>query len=219
MKPRNLHTESYRGFTLVEVLISVAIIGMVMVLLYSSFVSTLSAPDEFGSVQERYIAIGRAMNRMAKEIEMAFISAHYNPRYEKSPKTIFKLQDNRLDFTAFAHLKIVKDANESDQCEISYFLKEGENGKQNLVRREQKRIDDDPEHGGYIYTLLDDVLELKIEAWNGEDWVEEWDSTKVEYFNRLPERIRIWITVFDENGERRTFVTETKPRLLRVLKF
>ena len=220
MKRRRIHHDN-RGFTIIEVLISISILVMIMTLLYGSFSVSLRAPDEIGSIQDRYLAIGRAMNRMAREISGAYISMHYNPLYEDSPKTIFKLKDNRLDFTAFVHLKMVKDANESDQAEISFFVEEDEedNSVQHIMRRESPMINFDPEHGGMIYKLLDDVIELEIRAWNGEEWVEEWDTTKVEYLNRFPERIKIEVTIYDENGERRTFVTQTKVKLSQPLKF
>ena len=220
MNDRNAH-RNHRGFTIIEVLISFSILVMIMTLLYGSFSVSLRAPNEIGAIQDRYIALGRAMDRMAREISGAYLSMHYNAQYEDSPKTIFKLNDNRLDFTTFGHLKIVKDADESDQAEISYFLEDDkeDHSIQNIMRRESPRINYDPEHGGTIYKLLDDVIELRLRAWNGEEWVEEWDTTKVEYLNRLPERIKIEVIIYDENGERRTFVTETKLRLLQPLKF
>ena len=210
-----------RGFTLAEVLISVAILVIIMTLLYGSFATSLSAPDEVGSIQERYLSLGRAMNRMARELSAAYLSTHLNTSYEESPKTLFKLAEGRLDFNSFSHLKTVQDANESDQCELSYFLEEDpdNHAEQNLVRREDATPDDDPEHGGFIYVLLRDVVEMKIEAWNGEEWVEEWDSSHVEFQNKLPPRVKYTITIYDENGERRTFVTETKIRLQNPLRF
>ncbi len=209
------------GFTLLEVLIAVSILGMIMTILYMSFRTTLSAPDELGAIQERYVSLGRAMNRMAREIEMTFISLNYNNKYETSPKTLFKLKEGRLDFSAFAHLKITKNAKESDQCAISYFLKEdpSDRNKQNLMRRETNRLDKEPEKGGVSYAMLEDVLDFKIEAWNGDDWVLEWDVSKVEYLNKLPERLRISVTIFDDFGEKKTYVTETKIWLKDPIRF
>ena len=76
-------------------------------------------------IAEREHEVRLALERMAREISMAFLSAHRDCDTPKT-KTIFKTSNSsigtRLDFTSFSHLKLHADANESDQNELSYFV-------------------------------------------------------------------------------------------------
>ena len=105
---------------------------------------------------------------MSREISQAFISEH---RFCDDPRTrtLFagKRASNgmRLDFTSFSHFKIGADQNESDQNELSYFVdSDPEDPKKlALMRREQTRIDEEPEEGGRIQVLAENISEVNFE--------------------------------------------------------
>jgi len=214
-----------RGFTLIEVLISTLIMAMIAVLLAESLRSALNTPDQVLPVQQRYNAIHNAMERMARELASAYLSMHYTETYEYSPHTMFKLTDSstddRLDFTAFAHQKLYANVNESDQCELSYFLEEDkeERGLKNLMRREAVRIDEQPDKGGYVYVLLDGVKGLNFSVYDSfmSEWKDEWDSWRVEQKDRLPRYVRIDLTITNEFGEDITFTTKTEIMLKEAI--
>ena len=71
-------------------------------------------------------------------------------------KTAFVGQNStpfdRVDFTAFAHRRTERDAHESDQAEVGYFVVADPDvpDKMDLVRREQTPIDIDPLKGGIV---------------------------------------------------------------------
>ena len=67
------------------------------------------------------------IERMVRELQMAFVSAQINP----SPalqvvNTAFVGSDfmagSRIDFTSFSHQRLYRDAHESDQNELSYYV-------------------------------------------------------------------------------------------------
>ena len=67
---------------------------------------------------------------------------------------------DRVDFTAFAHRRILRDARESDKAEVgifSYRTIPDVAGKTDLARREQTPIDLDPMRGGVINVLAENV--------------------------------------------------------------
>ena len=85
------------------------------------------------------------IERMARELSMAFVSAQLN----KSPalqvvKTAFVGTDpgkgSRIDFTSFSHQRLYRDAHESDQNELSYFVADDPEDAEPhvLARREQQ---------------------------------------------------------------------------------
>ena len=197
---------------------AVMILGVVAVLIYSSFARSLEIPQYVRDLQERYQTVRQAMNRITREIGMAYLSKHVNPQVEEHPRYLFRVvrqgDDSRLDFTAFAHQKMYENADESDQCEIGYFLEEDPeiSGVKHLMRREQKRIDHQPGSGGPKEIACPDVKRFTVRAFNelDKEFVEEWDTSKVEQYDRLPRIVEITLTVEDEFGQETTFYTKAK---------
>ncbi len=218
MRRRTPNMLSRGCFSLMEIMIAVTILGMVSTLIYSSFARSLEIPQYLRNIQERYHKVRIAMDRMTSEIAMAYLSKHVDPNTDESPRYIFRLENkdpgDRLDFTAFAHTKLYADVDESDQCEIGFFLEEDPEKKDvlNLMRREQKRIDEEPGWGGKKMILADDVEDFEVQIWDeGEkEWVEEWDTSQIEQFEKIPRIVQIELTILDENGKEITFYTKTQ---------
>ena len=146
-------TRARSCFTLMEVMVATMILGMITTVIYASFAHTLEIPGQLREIHERYHKIRMAMNRMCREVNMAYLSKHINPNLDESPNYIFRIKDNspgdRLDFTAFANWRRYENSPVSDQCEIGYFLKEDPEVRDqlNLVRRQQDYIDHEPGWG------------------------------------------------------------------------
>jgi len=210
-----------KGFTLVELLIAVGITGIITVLVYGSFASTFDTREFVLKGQERFHTVRVALERMSREISMAFVydcRELDTPTGERRHKTAFKIERegkvDRMVFSSFSHLRLFKDANESDQNVLSYYS-EGDpkdSSITNLVRREKTKIDGEPEEGGKALVLCPDIESLHFELWDEEkeDWVEEWDCSQIERLNRLPNMVRITLTVIDEYDEEAPYVTTTR---------
>lgn len=202
-------------------MIAISMLGLVSALVYGSFSRTFEAREFVTKAQERYHGVRVAMDRMARELSMAFI---YDCRELDTPTgerrfwTTFKVQRSgkvqEITFTSFSHMRLVRDVNESDQNELTYFGQSDPDDSSitNLVRREKTLIDGDPGRGGEELILCHDVESLRFEMWDAEDqdWVEEWDCTQTERLNQLPRLVRITLTVTDEYGEEVPFTTTTR---------
>ena len=190
------------GFTLVEVLIALSIVAIISSLIFGAFARTFDVREQVTQSQERYHGLRVALERMAREISMAFV---YNcqqlntPTGERRQQTLFKLEHegkfDKLTFTSFSHLRLFKDVHESDQNVLSYFG-EGDPRRSlqyNLMRREKARIDGQPEEGGETQVLCPDIKELRFDFWDNvkNDWVDDWDCSRVERQNQLPRLVRI----------------------------
>jgi general secretion pathway protein J len=120
---------------------------------------------------------------------------------------------DRVDFTAFAHQPLRRDAHESDQAEISYFLANSpDHDGYDLVRRMDKYIDDDPQSGGVVQVLAENVVSFEVTYLDPltNQWVESWDSTQpAAQLARLPAQVWIVLLVADgPGGEPVTFQTK-----------
>ena len=98
-----------------------------------------------------------------------------------------------------------------------------ENGKTSLFRRVKPQIDEEPDRGGPRAVLADDVLRFSVQAWDPKDreWRDEWDSGSPQRTGGalIPPRVRIAITVKDEQGRERTWSTQSRLQLATPLDF
>lgn len=190
-----------RGMTLLEVLVSLGVMGMVSLMIYGAF-DSLSRGRRGEAMRSDRARQGRdAVERIGRELQSAFLSMHTpNNQALITRRTAFYAQNSsqfdRVDFSSFAHRRVMKDAKESDQAEIGYFVvRDPEvDGKMDLVRREQAPIDYDYKVGGVVNVLAEDVEKFDLRYLDpvSGTWVESWDSTQpMSQFNRLPLEVRI----------------------------
>jgi general secretion pathway protein J len=208
-----------RGFTLLEIMLAVAVLALVGTMIYSGFSQTALNKARIEEDVEQSRIIHMALERMARELTMAFVSTHVNPSLDlRVVDTAFIGKDNgkddRIDFTSFSHRRLYRNARESDQNEISYFVTEhpDEPGVRVLARREQNRIDEDPRRGGKSQILVENVEEFNVEYFDPllTDWVQTWNTEDMlAQPNRLPTQVRIRLAVKDprRRGEIQAFGT------------
>jgi general secretion pathway protein J len=208
-----------RGFTLLEVILAVAVLAVVGTMVYGGFSQTALNKARVEEDVDHSRIVHMALERMARELTMAFVSTHTNPSLDlRVVETAFIGKDNgkddRVDFTSFSHRRLYRNARESDQNEISYFVTQHPDDRdvQVLARREQNRIDEDPRRGGKSQILVENIEEFNLEYFDPllSDWVQTWDTEDVlAQPNRLPTQIRILLSVKDprRRGETQTFGT------------
>jgi general secretion pathway protein J len=211
--------------TLVEVLVAVTILAIISTVVFGGFSQTMRNKRRIEEQADRAHVIRVAMERMVSELSMAYVSAHrpVDPSLQMM-NTCFiggrGRRGHRLDFTSFSHRRLYRDAHESDQNEISYFLTEDPNQRDRLVlaRRQQNRIDADPQRGGTIQVLVEDVIDFQAEYLDPTTnlWVESWDTQNLtDQPNRLPSQVKLMLTVRDSTArnDRRTYVTRAQPMI------
>lgn len=214
-----------RGFTLIEVLISIAILAAITSLLFGAFSAMKRSKDGLTRVQDRQREGRLAMARITRELQSAYLSAHIPLNQALMvQKTIFKGERgtpaDRLDFTAFANKRLDKDAHVSDQCELSYFGSPNPDGSgtTDLVRRIDTEIDLEPTKGGKIEVLATDIdlFDLQyLDAQTGQ-WQESWDTTQsTGQPDRLPLQVRIILVL---NGGARSASERSRGTIRLVTK-
>ena len=211
-----------RGMTLIEVMISLAVLGMLMVSVWSSFNGTLRALEVGEEIQSRYSIVrngvqtgvaspssSNGMLRIESELSMSYLSFN-RPLDETKHYTLFEGRDSftsdSLTFSSYAHLRVRKDANESDQSVIQYFLEADPEDRTriHLYRRESRRLTgdrpEDLERFFPAYVLIEDVVSFDVKYWDQQllDWRDEWRTMSLDYQpDRLPQRVKIKIGIRD----------------------
>ncbi len=180
-----------RGFTLIEVLVALAIVSVVIAALYSTFFLSRKAVDAVDDSLVRMQECRAVVDMMKREIE----SALYDPAKTSEGKTytLFKLDDrdfygkqaSQLAFTTFSPLL-------PGVSKITYTVEEND-GKLNLKKNiasayAKAAVTKDTE-------LIEDIESFTVEAKYNDKWVKTWDGATSD---SIPE-IRISIKIFTKN--------------------
>jgi general secretion pathway protein J len=216
------------GFTLLEILIAVAVMALIGGITYKAFDSAYDLKTRIERGAERDQTMRAALTRMAREVSMAYLSEHYDKKRYRERPTRFRLKgrhgDDDLLFTSFAHERLQVDAKESDEAVFEYQLgRDPDNGLTNLYRRVKPIIDEEYERGGERSVLAEDVIKFEVGVWDPRDreWRNEWDSGSTERNGQvlIPPRVKLSLTIRDEYGKEKAFSTQAKIFLGQPLDF
>ena len=211
-----------RGFTLMEVMIAVAITALMGTVVAVAFQTGFHAKEVVEADADRYRMLRTAMNRMVREVGSAYVSDRYDSkrfRDQNDRPSNFIGERDKLLFTTFAHQRLYTDAKESDQAVVEYFVEtsneRGANGRMDLKRRENPNVGDRMDRGGTTDVLFEGVKSIEFSYWDSEkkDWDDEWDTRRVERKSILPTRVRITLVALDENGKEARYTTQARVML------
>jgi len=170
------------GFTLLEVMVALAIVALVIGLVYGSFAGTAESKDFIENGNEVYHQGRWAMDKMEADLSTSFLNTRANSYtlfYGVNREGAENLPNDELHFTSYNHVKYNPTAQESDQQEVSYFVAENpDTGEMTLYRREDPNVDQDNTAGGEVYELATGVIAFNIRYYDGTQWVDDWDSRK-----------------------------------------
>lgn len=215
---------SQSGFTLLEVMVSIALLSLVVVLLYASFSNVFLAMDQTSQDANLVREARQVTQRFNRELSLAYLSQQ-NVQLAGGlgdlgvTRWAFISDGEKLNFTSLANTKLYKDFNESDQAEIGYYLVDDPNrrGLYKLVRRIDTTLDEDPEEGGREMTIATGVEELHFRFYdaNKDDWYDSWDTNRQETNNRLPWAVEYTVIFKDADKHKRVYTSKV---LLRMAK-
>ncbi len=211
-----------RGFTLMEVVIAIAITAFIGVIIGVSFNTTIQNKEIIETQAEHYRMLRTAMNRMVREIGGAYVSDRYDSkRYRDAfdrPSNFVGTREKLL-FTTLSHQRLYSDAKESDQMVVEYQVKSSSDskakGRNDLVRREKVLLEERMERGGHEEALFENAKKIEFQYWNSErkQWEDEWDTRRTERRTILPTRVKITLFATDENGKEVRYSTQARVML------
>ncbi|MBI5665617.1 MAG: prepilin-type N-terminal cleavage/methylation domain-containing protein [Nitrospirae bacterium] len=181
-----------KGFTLIEVLISLTLLTIVLGAVHSSFFSVRRATERFDQISLKYHETRTALDMMRREVEGALIK---NARADESKKIragfvikdrdVFGKSTSALELTAFSFKG-------SNLNTVSYYVTE-KDGKLDLLKSEMPAAVPSKE---YSVDIVEGIESFTVETMFNQKWVRTWDT---ELTGRLPEIVKITIE-FDDNG-------------------
>ena len=207
------------GFTMIEVMLALAIFAFITTIMWASFAQTANSKKVIQGEQERTHSVRVALMRMAREIEMAYLSDNENTAITN--RRTFMVGSSRVDvdelmFSTFAHQRLRAAAAEGDTSVINYFGARDPDDKRvvNLMRRETRRLQaEDPRTlSGEAYILCPNVSKVKFAYYDHKkkEWVTEWSTLDASGMPFLPTHIRIQLSVIDERGTEVSYSTDAR---------
>ena len=128
------------AFTLVEVMLVMAILATLTTLMWSSFSQASRSKKRVEAAQDRTHTVRVALMRMAREIEMAFLSENNTPSIEEVRTRLVGVSRpdvDELTFSSFAHQRLRGGVPESDTSNLTYYGERDPDDRRvlNLMRR------------------------------------------------------------------------------------
>lgn len=217
-----------RAFTLIEVMLAMAIMTFVTALLWGSFSQMSKTKMRVEKTQERTHTIRVALMRMTREIEMAFISTNDRSGVEDR-RTMFVGTTgggfDKLRFSWFGHQRLRADRPEADTSLVSYFSEPDAENRMvtNLMRRETRRLETkDPDKiPGETYILCPDLLGVKFSYYDfrKKEWKEEWTTIGADGMQFLPTQVRISVKFLDERRQEVTFTSTARIQMTERISY
>jgi len=188
-------TSSNKGFTLLEILIAVVLLGILSAALYGSYFTVLRARETVIEGMEARRELGSTLDRIRRE----FTAAPAINRDDKRLRFIVEDRDNfgkpasTLELTTLVPAAGA-DRKESGISAIRYRLVEKDK-RYILMRREQDVFFESTD--AKEYPQMERISSFLVECYDGSKWVRSWDTA---LNGRLPQMLRITVQV-EENGK------------------
>jgi type II secretion system protein J len=212
--------KGYEGFTLLEVLVSMAILVIIMAALYSAYSTNVEAIQIARQNGEVHQTARIVLDRMTKDLQSALIQVRGSSEKIKlglvgADRELYGRRADHIDFTTVTHLPLTEKGPASDLCEIGYLVDEDPEGQVLvLLRRDAFSVDEDFTKGGSLQEMARNVLEFKLtyQDAEGKD-LDQWNTIEGKPTSGLPVLIKVRLMLKDELNREHVFSTTIHPEL------
>lgn len=195
-----------KGFTLIEILLAVGILGIIFSMVYWTFDKTYDVIERVQMETDRFRSVRLSVNKMSEEIS----SVYWREEYKDSLFIGEDIEENghprdSLRFMSASNYGSSAGGNESDMNIISYYLEKEEEGETyKLMHSEIRNIFSASEEDREAYELGESLIGLDLRYFNGTDWVDSWNSDELK---AVPLTVEIKIIIKDAGGAEKPFTT------------
>lgn len=207
-----VRSSNLNGFTLLEILISIAILSVVLTALYNTFFLSNRALAAVDGTLLKLQESRAFADILKREIESAYYSpGNKHSVFRMNDRDFYGRQASRLTMTSFSPLI-------DGTAQITYNAEERDGGlvitKEIISAFSQKDLS--LPSGSRKVDMLEDVESFTVECRYGNIWVKTWDSGSTKY---VPDEVKISVTFFlgdegkqDKSGSLFVISDTAKPR-------
>lgn len=208
-----------KGFTLIEILVAVLILGIVLTTVYGSYTGTFRLIADTRSDAEVYGMARTAMERMTRDLES--VVPWKGAFFFVAKQSFLQGSDfTTLLFRSAAHVGFGKDEPAGGVAVIEYRVEETDKeGVFTLTRSDSihRDLEEDDQTPPQKYLLCDRVVHLNYLFYDdkGEDERETWDSEEggEKEKKKIPHLVEIRMSLINEKNPDSPFVFMTRVRL------
>ena len=196
-----------RSFTLVELIVAGVITAFVLATVAASLSNLARARHSSRQRLEAFLRADAALELIRRDVASII-------RHDDLFFTRFQLVDgaadteagrvNRDELLVFSNRlrqsRSVEFNGEGTQYEVQYRVDESEY-EPVLWQRRDDFPDEYPRGGGMATPIVDSIIALNIEAYDGFQWRQDWDSD----YDGVPNAVRITVTASGEAGEDKVY--------------
>jgi len=199
------------GFTLIEVLLAMAILAVVVTVIYTVFSTSSANTERAEAVRDETDLARTLMSRMSDDIANAYCSTGLTGTFFYGKDEEVETEGGKFRHDSFSLTTLTNwrkpDSKETDLWEVGYSFEEKSDGSGYvLVRREKRELNQDvpPLEGGVEYEITDRVAELQLRYYDGTNWFDTWDRKTGCSQSNMPRAVEISLTL--DSGS--VFVTQ-----------
>jgi type II secretory pathway pseudopilin PulG len=192
------------GMTLLEIIFAVTLMMIMTFATASVLRNGLDLRFELSQKARTTHKINVVMQKVSKDIQHAFLipsTQAFSRRAEI--KSLFRIkpwdQSSELRLTTMDHEPLLSSAHEGDQAFVVYRIEKDKNNRPVLYRGESPVVPQNMDEDIPLVSLGSGIKSLKIQAWNGEGWKEEWDSAKSDWRDMMPKMVKIEVTAYSND--------------------
>lgn len=200
-------TSRNSGFTLLEVLIAVVLLGILTAALYGSYFGVIQARDRASSGMESRRELGATLDLIRREVSSSLPvrAADKRLRFVVEDRDNFGTASSTLELTTLAP-PAGQSRSESGIVAVTYRMVEKDK-KRTLARQERDLFSE--ESATPAYPQMEQISSFLVECYDGSKWVKSWDTA---INGALPKRVRITVQV-EEEGKQIAFTMLSVPRV------
>jgi len=200
------HRGNRAGFTLVEVLLVLLIMGGIMLSMTQILTAARTSRDTIHNIQETQNAGPAILDMVERDLRgLTVFDRSRNSHLRIKNRVILGFDADSIDFVTTTDSLVIHEDEDrfirSDQNEVGYRLRPNPDNDQflEIYRREAFGVDDDPFEGGAFLYLHDRVKGFDIQCFRkdgqDEEPVNEWNAQEGTDDIGLPARIEITLTL------------------------
>jgi general secretion pathway protein J len=195
------------GFTLLEVLIAVVLLGILSAALYGSYFGVIRARDRASAGMESRRELGATLDLIRREVSSALPLDVTDKRlkFVVEDRDNFGVQSSTLELTTLAPPDV---QNRSESGIIVVTYKMAEKDKKRILTRQERDLFSE-EVTIPAYPQMEQISSFLVECYDGSKWVKSWNTA---INGRRPRSVRVTVQV-EENGKPVEFTMLSAPRV------
>lgn len=233
-------SKNHQGFTLLEVLVSTAILALASIGIYYVILSSFEINREISGETDLMLTIAIATDSVDRDISQMYspVMGKTTPPLDNNPRDFWSAKQrsdglrrsrftgkrDKITFVSNSNRRLVVDSKQSTLHRITYEIEQDKDGRYKLMKSVDFNVFD---YEGEVrssnrlrkFPVMENLEKAKFEFYRSdkERWEDSWDSegAYTEDHSRYPDIIAFEFTIVDPNDEKsaRDWRSEFAPTL------